>query len=114
MGTASSECDRTKRGRVIGVFSLVAGVLSGPMAVTAACLAADNALTEKTKETLGISLFAAIVGVILAFQVASLFYLWRRRPPGGKRLAVAGLLTTGGWLVLIFVWLALVFSSGEL
>ena len=108
MNFPAEDTDQARRCRRLGLLSLFLGVLSTPLAVTIAALAANNSLPEKTKETLGMALLSAVIVTILVVQIASLVYI-RRRAARGRRLAVIGIIATGAWPVLVAIWLYLAF-----
>jgi len=97
MNFPAEYAEQTRRCGRIGLLSLLLGVLSGPLAITAALYAGGDSLLANI-------LFSAVLVTIAVLQIASLVYIWRWKVPvKGRRRAVVGLVASCLWFAVIAV-----------
>lgn len=110
MGTTPADFDEAKRCRRIGGVGLLLGVLSGPLAFAAACMADSLHVSLRVGEEWSGSTLVAVGALVLiqAVQIGMLVHLTiRGGPHKGKRLVMVGIVLTYIWSFLIYLLMRL-------
>jgi hypothetical protein len=103
-----------KRWSKLGILSLIVGIVSGPIALTAALLAAANHLPESTKEILGLVVVCVTIGIALAFEITTFVRLRRREATlRGQKLATTAIIITCLWVAYFILTLCALAYYGE-